>query len=109
MSRAYKFVVECYPVQDEAQLAIMGDCILDEMGSYGIDRWLDVTDRGDGCTAYFDGECSLCDGELEREANTRLRDCLKKEFPSLSRITTQWLCTEYQECYEVFTWEKNPL
>jgi hypothetical protein len=91
MSRSYNFAVEAKPVETEAQASEIQNAIDNVMGS-DTDYYL------------INGTCYLGGGRREYEAHTDIVHMLRNKFSSLREIQTKWLCTEYQEWDEQFTW-----
>jgi hypothetical protein len=103
MSRSYNFAVEAKPVETEAQASEIQNAIDNVMGS-DTDYYLSVTENELGSTAFINGTCYLGGGRREYEAHTDIVHMLRNKFSSLREIQTKWLCTEYQEWDEQFTW-----
>lgn len=100
MSRSYNFAVELSPVTEDDihYVCALVEC---ELGAHEIHSYFYEK------TLYLDGCTTLCGGESDEDADYRLVEHIKKMCPEITKIITKWLCTEYQEWDETYTWNKD--
>jgi len=97
MSRSYEFAVEVSGAKENTGSDV-SDTIANEMGASDVDSWEDDV-------IYFNGICSLCEGESEEEAHDRIVQDLRLKHPEVTKIETRWRCIEYQQWDNIMEWD----
>jgi hypothetical protein len=100
MSRSYDFAVEVSPVTEDQAIKVQ-NVVGGQLGAYSVDYF------HNGDTAAIDGSCTLCGGQSDDEAHAELLAVLRKEFPTLTSVTSYWRCTEYEEWDDSFNWQEG--